>query len=333
MRPTPLLVAALLAGAAITQDPGTTKPATAVRLVYELPVDALQRAHRGDPDFDLERALADTIANVARRMPERAEVTRGDGATFAVGLWRDSERLITQARALVETAGTFEMRIVANGDYAGGDVRFDLAAERAALQAWLDAGGRERLAADPTVIREFTPGNRALGWYVHRIEVDPDAAGRWQTPLARSVPDAVVAAYRDSDWNDGAVPPQLRQQPAEARFLVELVALNLHEEHFDNADLDPDGVAATQDGNGQPAVDYRLVDARAMAYSDWSARNVDQHAAMVWNGEVLRAPRFLCRIPGHGRITGLPTRDARAVAQAMVAPLPFPPKLLRIERP
>lgn len=324
----PLLFAFL---AAMSSTPGQD-PVRGARLVYEMPVDVLQRSLRDRPDVDLEQLLAETVANVKERVGDRVDVTRGDATTFVVDVPGKQRENLEKIRATIETTGKFEMRIVAHDDYLDGKT-FDLAEERQRLEKWLADGNRERLRKDPAAIANFEPKSPHLRWFVQRIKRHPERPGCWNfrhTDIP-TLQDTMVRAYAEEDWNTGIMPAHIRELPLEQQFLVELVAINTHETWFGNADLAKGYVKAGRSQAGGAAVNYRIVAARQREYADWSGKYVRHHSALLWQDEVMSLPVFISRIPGVGRIEIGSDADAQAMARAMQAPLLAKPKLLRIE--
>jgi hypothetical protein len=225
------------------------------------------------------------------------------------------------------------MRAVADAAYlgAGGQVRFDLDAECRHLQDWLDQGGRERLQRDLRAIAEHRPDSAHLRWAVHRVRPSASDGVRWGQRLADAptLAASVVAAYEPGDWNGGAIPAAVLKRPAASRFLVELVAINLHERHFRETDVDPTTVAAEIGQDGEHYVRFGMVGSQAAAYADFSEKLIGRHCAFLWNDEVLSAPRFLSRIPGAGQIHGLGATEAATIARILSTPVADRPRLLR----
>ena len=339
MRTTRLLSAVLCTGALSSalacQSP---TPAPTVRLVYEMPVDALQRALRGQKDRDLEQVLTETVANVQARLGDDGKVARLAATGFTVDLAKADAAAIASVRRCIETAGKLEMRMLADGEYHSDGVSFDLRAERERLLAWLDAGGRDKLRADGRAIEAFHDDAQAgplagknLRWFVHRIEPDASNVGRWQMAFHRTLHPVCVAAFTADDWKDGAIPAHMQALPAEQQFLVELFAVNMHEKHFDSRDLDPKGLRRVQDAVGEAALQYRIRD--AAAYADWSEKYIGKDTTMLWNDEVLSVARFLSRIHGEGQIAGsLSAEQLDAMQRALQAPpLAARPRFVRQE--
>ena len=354
----PALVAALLAlavtgtllvlqrsargpdGSAVTvvaQDPVAPAPrpsaqTTPWRLIYQLP------APRGADDPQSVRDK--TLRILQQRLGTTAVVTPGDGATLTVTLADGNAAQIAAARALVEDLALLEMRPVADAEYIGdggapdgGKVRFDLTKERQQLQAWLDGGGRNRLRQDPRAITGYRAASEHLRWCVRfvRPSLAQDGTWNWRYADVQPLAASIVAAYPAADWNEGTIPAAMRALPAEQQFLIELMAINQHEIHFTGDDVDPASVVQSTTPEGGSAVDYRLRGAKAAAYADFSEKLVGRCCAILWNDEVLLAPRFESRIPGAGRIHGLTAAQAATIARILATPLTERMQLQRSE--
>jgi hypothetical protein len=304
-------VALALAFAPLAAQDASPPPPAARRLVYELPVDALQRAARGSQQ-SLEQQLDGLVAALQSRVGDGVAVRR-DGATGCV-VTVAAERAADLAtiRRVIETPGSLELRIVASNASRHGDTAFDLAAERARLRAWLDAGGKARVLADPRALGDFHAdaakgpvAGAKLQWRVHRQRRDPNDATRWQPSFADrpALKDACVRLYGDGEWNGGTVPPA-RGAKVAPESLVELVAVDCAQRAFTGADVDPEHVGIVATPSGEAAVGYRMREDQRAAYGDWSERNVRCASVVVWCGEVISAPTFLGRIGGNGVITG-----------------------------
>lgn len=324
MRPLAALLSLVFAAGVVAQER---------QLVYELPIDALQRAWRDQPDTTLERELARYVDVLRARAGDDVTVER-DGATRLVvtlpAVARDDE--LSRLRRRLEVAGTLELRIVASAERG-----FDLAAERPRLQVWLDAGGRERVLADPRALDAFhadpehgpiAPGT--LRWHVRRIPVALDVAAdndtrRWEHPFA-GVPamrDACVPLYGDEQWNGGHVPADAAAPP----FLVELVAVDLAQASFSHADLDLSRVRELQ--GARPGVRYVLRGERQGDYLNWSRDNIGRCCAVILDGVVESAPRFESAIPGVGLVVCADATAAEELANVLRAgQLPVPPVLV-----
>ncbi|MCA8965267.1 MAG: hypothetical protein KDC48_10280, partial [Planctomycetes bacterium] len=333
-------------GTAEAQGQDPIGPSGAVRLVYELPAEELQRAAARKAGQDAERLIAETVASLQRRVGELAKVARGEGNTVVVSLPDaapgDAAKVqamidrVTQVRASIEADIDLQMRIVAGADYWHGSVRFDLGQERERLTKWLaQPGNKELLQRDPRSIRRFNEdtehGPEAFGklaWYPHLIL--PEAGSdRWAKSYA-SIPAlaaATLKVFTDAEYS-GGVAAATKQVPEGGRFLVELLALNMDERHFSGADLDPTGVSVSMDFG----VNYRIVAPRASEYGEWSEKYIGKCCAIVLDGVVRTAPRFEGRIPGRGVIHGLSREEAVAVARLLSLPLLVQPEFKSMER-
>ena len=73
----------VLAHVAIGQQPGTESPSTQaahdLRLVYELPIDEMQRALQHNPERSMEELVVGAVATITARLGADAKVAR-DGA-------------------------------------------------------------------------------------------------------------------------------------------------------------------------------------------------------------------------------------------------------------
>lgn len=324
----------------------TQDPVGASRFVYEFPAEALRRAAADRPGEDAESILAAAVACVQRRVGALAKVSRGEGATVVVTVadaepgnavkMREVVENVATVRALLEADVDLQMRIVADDDYRNGPVRFHLGRERERLAAWLaQPGNKERLHADLYHIRRFNDdasgGPEAFGtlaWFPRRI-VPAEGGERWG-PSYADVPalaHATVRTFDDAEFADG-VSAAMKQQPKAERFLIELIALNLDERHFTDADFDPASVSVGPDHE----VNYRVTGALANDYADWSEKHLGKCCAIVLDGVVRTAPRFESRIPGRGQIQGLSRDEATAVARLLSMPLLVQPEFKRAER-
>jgi len=318
------------------QDPKPQDPARPWRLVYQVTLDERQAGSTGNEVPDPERRMSDTVRELQRRLGKQATVLRGDAATVTVTVTvtDPSSSKVAGVRALLETPGRLELRAVADGDYIadGGKVRFDMSRQREQLVAWLDRGGRERLQQDPRAITEYPTGEEPLRWFVRVVRPDADRAGfwGWRCTDVPALATSTVAAHADRDWNGGTIPAHIQALPAEQRFLLELVAVNMHEMFFRETDLERISAVAATDISGS-AVDYRLRAARASDFANFSEKYIGKCCAVIWNGEVLAAPRFESRIAGNGRIVGLSAAQANTIASILTTPVGATLYLLRSE--
>ena len=334
VRRVPLFLFALLVASAAAQDLG------AQRLVYELPVDALQRALRERPNDDLERMLASMVATLHIRLGDDVTVRRDGAAGCVVVVPASRTRDIAAIRRLVEREASLELRITATGERREGEFAFDLVAERARLQTWLDAGGKELVLADTDAVRAFNSDSangplagRKLQWRVHRVRPRNGDPIRWDYRLGDSnLGDACVPLFSDREWNGGRVPQPRPGEPVPTS-LVELVALDFAQRGFNGDDIDPNTVGEVRLANGDAGVSYALRADLREAYGDWSKANVNRANVIVWNGEILYAPRFRSLIPGVGIISGtLPPTELADLARCLRAgALIAPPRFVRQE--
>lgn len=228
----------------------------------------------------------------------------GDGARVHVTL--HDARDAAHARGVVEGHDLFAMRMLARADYHVGDVTFDLEAEREQLQAWLNEGGRDALAQSVGAIHRYRAKSPFLRWYPRRIQRDSQDPSRWSYRLAdAAAQDQVVAAYDASWWNGGVVPEAVNALPESSQFLIELVAINLHEDGFGAETVDPTSVHRGVATDGSPVVGFALLGAHKERFGDMTGRNVGHMMGIVWQGEVVQTPKLMSRIPGRASIRGL----------------------------
>ena len=305
-------------------------------LVYEFPMDALQRSLRDDRETSLEQLLARSVEVVAARAGEGITVKRTDGRSFVVTVPAARIAELPQLRRRVEAAGTLEMRIVAAPPRRDAETEFDMPAERRRLQAWLDAGGRDKVLADPRALDTFhadaergpvAPGK--LRWCVHRIRADAERKGRWSFSFhgLPAFETNCIPLFGEQQWNDGVVPPA--PDGAAATPLVELVALDLQEIGSTHEDVDTGAVTVQKDGRSA-CVFYSIRGARTALYVDWTRKYVGRFCAIVWNGELVSAPRLESALPGHGIIMGdLSVDECEDLANALRAgALPAAPRFV-----
>lgn len=316
-----LVLLALVAGVAVifTFTPALgsdLKGGTQLR--YEVPSEVLEQLASKE-GLSIEQVMAQTIAVIAERIDPTGTIdpliTRsGDNGILIELPYFEDPLDLQRVEQRIANLGKLEMRIVADGDYVSGTVRFDLKQEQQRLEAWLkQPGNKELLYEDTRNIRRFNDdasfGPLAFGnlaWYPRKIEPAGKDKGQWDSSFT-SIPllaPSTVKAYDDAEWNNGLVPATFQQKPEDQRFLLELVALNMHERHFTGEQLDPAGVSGGSSRDGGLAVNYRLQDAFHGDYGDWSQKYINKCSAIVLNGIVKSAPRFETRIPGSGQIHG-----------------------------
>jgi len=339
----PFLVLLVLAAAAHGQAPEPA-PRDGRRLVYELPVDALQRTLQKGPNRDLEQSLDQMVRTVAARVGDEVSVRRHAASGFTVDV---PPKLVPQVAALrhrIEAAGKLEMRIVADGDFVDGPVKFDMQSEKARLEAWLKNPENKKLVhEDPANIRRFNNDSKQgpiqfgkLAWYPRQLRRDPKDKEQWDHPWTTfpALQQATVKVYDDADWNGGKVPDATKKKPEQEQFLVELVALNLRERGFTGEDLEPAGISSGPDPAGALAVLYELKDGLKAEYAAWTEKYIGKASAIVLNGVVQSAPVFRSKIPGVGQISGSFTRQEvdDLVIVLKSGSLPIAPKFV-VEEP
>jgi len=324
MKPSHLAAALTLALASIcpSQEAKPQSP-QGVRLTYDLPVDAIQRTMQQRPGSTMEQLLTEAVKSIQQRLRRTGKVSRSGAASFVVDLKKTAPADIAKIKRVIEMIGSLEFRMVARDDYE--EAELDLAEERASITKWLDDGGRERLRRDPAAIAGYKPlDQKKVRWVVRRI---PRQQNRWQYSLT-SIPQtkpATVAVFTKEEWNNGRVPPGTKKDA----FLLEIIAVNMHERGFTELDLDPTQTRVTTDHADNPAILYRIRGEHAAMYADWSAKHKRQASAVIVNGELISAPIFLSKIVGHGMITGsFEKEQAEALAAALrTGALPAKPVL------
>ena len=215
--------------------------------------------------------------------------------------------------------GKLEFRMVADADYVDGAVSFkNLPAEQRKLEAWLAIPeNKADVLEDATAIRRYNQDQVAgpigfpnLAWFPRQIKPMADEPTRWDRSYSEIplLAPATVKGFTDAEYNGGIVPEAVQKGPAEQRFLLEFVAVNMHERHFTGEDLDPAGVQPSTGPDGGMAVSYSIVGALQGDYADWSEKWIGKCSAILLNGYVKSAPRFESKIPGRGQIHGDFTR-------------------------
>ncbi|MBK8100465.1 MAG: hypothetical protein IPK26_25490 [Planctomycetes bacterium] len=320
---------------AFAQEPAPA--AGAARLEYELPVDALQRGLRADSKADLETVLAETVRRLQYRVGDDAIVARAGATGFTVTV--DAAVDLPKVRRRIERVGALELRMVAVAPTKDGDFPFDLAAERQRLQAWLAAGGKERVLRDASALAEFHAdaergpvAHGKLRWCVRRLRADPMDSKRWARSLTQSpaVAPACVPLYEEAQWEDG---PPAASVGESAPSLIELIAIDHEQRGFDHQAIDPESVRAVTLASGT-GIGYEVVEARREAYGVWSARNLNRASAVLWDGEVISTPIFQSVISRNGMIHSQQSQEEAEEFASILrsGPLPAAPRL-RNERP
>jgi SecD/SecF fusion protein len=293
------------------------------QLRYEVPADVLEQMRQKENTS--VGALMDEIVNiVAERIDPQGTldplITKsGDTGVLIELPWFENPQDLAAVLQRIQNLGKLEFRMVATAEYADGGVRFNLAAEKQRLEAWLkQPANKELIAKDPLNIRLYndnatigpiSSGN--LAWFPRYIRPDTKEGQtpRWDFTYSQlpKMGQAVAAAYEDADYNNGVVPEAILKKPAEERFLVEYLALNMREQSFSGEQLDPNGVGPTM-YEGRVAVSYAMSPGHSGAYADWTFKHRDEHSAIVLNGVVKSAPTINGKITGRGVIFGDFTR-------------------------
>ncbi len=307
------------------------------QLIYEVPEDVIASlTSKKDSGVTKDEIMAQTVTVLKDRIDpngtQGATVSRsGDtGVLIELPYYEDPQEL-DRAKERIGNLGKLEMRIVADQEYSGaatetaGEIRFDMNKEKERLQAWLDQeGNRDALMSSrkevTNVLRRFNEAGPGVGplafphlkWYP-RLIGEGQNKGQWDTSYADSpaLSQATVKVYTDEQWNNGLIPEAMfdaAKERGEAPFVIELTAVNMHEEHFSGEDLDPASVKPTAGDGGGLAVAYAVQGAKAGAYGEWSEKYIGKASAIILNNVVKSAPVFESRIPGNGRITGDFTR-------------------------
>lgn len=315
-----------LASTLTAQEPAA-KITSGIRLTYELPVDAMQRTLQKRPDSSMEKLLTDAVSAVRRRLKASAKIQRLGAASFTIELGETKAKELAAIRNVIETVGSIEFRIVASDAYQKADLQ--LAKERDRMTKWLANGGRKKLRLDPTAIATYEPLDaQKVRWVVRRIQ---QKDGKWDYPLAQlpQTKGATIQVFGDLEWNLGRVPAGHNNQ----HFLLEVLAINMHERGFTERDLDPKHTRVAPDGMGHLGIMYGIVGNLRAAYADWSAHYIGQASAVIANGELLSAPVFISKITGKGIIQGSFDEDtAKAFAAALRSgALPAKPTLVKQE--
>ena len=315
----------VLAHVAIGQQPGTESPSTQaahdLRLVYELPIDEMQRALQHNPERSMEELVVGAVATITARLGADAKVARDGAAGFTVECTAATPAAVAAIRHGVERLGNLEFRLLASASYEPVDLQ--LAKERKRLETWLADGGLEALQKDPSSLAQFSPAHpEHIRWVVRRVDPSNKASNSLISNVAAGR-DATVTTVSPEEW---------RTPPANFRHMLELIAINLHAPYFSASDVDP---ARTKLANGRAmtVIPYSLKADRKAAYEDWSAAHAGQCCAAVFDDEVVVAPILNARNGGRGMIAGrFDERLANDLTVALqTAALPAIPRLVRQE--
>lgn len=294
------------------------------QLRYEVPADVLEQMRQKE-GLSIDAMMEQSIGIIADRIDPQGTldplITKSGDTGILIELpWFDNPQDLAAVLQRIQNLGKLEFRMVATAEYADGGVRFNLAAEKSRLEAWLKVpGNKELIAKDPQNIRLYndnaTEGPISVGnlaWYPRFIRRDTkDAASpRWDFPYSQlpKMAQTVVAGYEDADFNNGAIPEAILKKPVDEQRLVEFIALNMRETSFSGEQLDANAVGRTL-YEGREAVGYAMAPGWSGAYADWTNKHRDENSAIVLNGVVKSAPTINGKITGPGVIFGDFTRE------------------------
>lgn len=294
----------LLVLAAAARAQGPSRDTVTLKIDVEDAIARGELSPKSDPD-----ALAKQAVEVlqARLLVFARTATMAVHGHEVVLSWPGAtrERLLGLAR-LLSQRHRLEIRALAKSDDREDGVSFDMAEECRRLKAWLsDPAHRQRVQQHPEAIEAFDalpterggPASRCLRWAPHPIRPSASDPKVWDFSFASSE-QGVVPAFSPQEYARG---PRAEEAP----FLVELFPINMHEEHFTGADIDPATVARTPDPTtGQPALLYQLKNEQANRYADFSAKYLHEPSAILVDGVVREAPIFQARIYGQGLLSG-----------------------------
>eukprot|EP00904_Undaria_pinnatifida_P001917 jgi/Undpi1/11726/HiC_scaffold_37.g14021.m1 len=314
-----------------------------VQLIYEVPeervAEVIADARTRNQALTIDQVMMDTISIISDRADptgtQDIPVTRRGDYGIIIELpdmTADDAREIEQR---ISRLGKLEMRIVALPTYARKNnegISFDFAEEKRRLESWLnenDGANRAAVLQNPAeniAVYNRLPANQRgtaagdnLKWHVRRIPVHPTDSSIWK-------PDYLLVSYLQGSYRgfegvqlfdpatDAAseLDPVTRKNKLRRRaddkreYLIELIPINYHEEHFGGQDLSASGVYPTMEPtSGEPAVGYNLRAQRVDDYGEWSGKYKGEPSAIILNGEVRSAPSFRNAITqGTGIISG-----------------------------
>ncbi len=290
------------------------------QLRYEVPEDALEQM-RTKENISVDEMMDQSIQVIRDRIDPAGTldplITRSGTTGILIELpYFENRQELEAVLQRIANLGKLEMRIVADDEFMEEGVKFTMQAEVARLKAWLaKPENKEAIAADPLQIRRYNEnkdqGPLAFGhlaWYPRYIRPSARAQGapQWDGSFStyEKVRQAVVKAYEDADYNNGVIPQAWLDKPDRERQLVEFVALNLKERHFEGKDLDPAAVGPGNSPDGGIGVNYSMLPGVSGDYAQWSDDYTGKASAIVLNGVVKSAPTFIGKINGPGIITG-----------------------------
>ena len=296
-------IAAALLGLAVTtallvlphignQQIESQDPRGAWRLTYQLPNDELRQWRRDQPTASVKQLIDDSVRSLQTRIGELGNVLRLDATQLAIDIDGASPASVSQVRRRVESSEDMAMRIMAEADYDTDGVRFDMELEGRRLRAWLDSGQRTRLLTDPTAINDYRATSQHLQWVVRCIRPNPARPGSWHYCYARAIAGPVLV-NDEADLNQGKIPPHMQAKPVADRYLLELIPINMHEQHFGIADFDLGALAMTNGGD----VMYQPRPNRRSAFIQWTGRLRGRYFAHIFDDRVLSMPSIQSRLP------------------------------------
>ena len=291
------------------------------QLRYEVPPDALEKM-RTKENISIDEIMAQSIAVISDRIDPAGTLDPNIQKSGETGIlielpWFESKQELDAVLARIANLGKLEMRIVADDEFMREGVKFTMQVEAARLKNWLsNPANKELIAADPLNIRVYNEDPDAgpvaagnLAWFPRYIEpvTTNDADGtRWDLSYAGvdNISQAVVKAFEDADYNNGFVPESFKNRKPEERRLVEFIALNMKERAFTGEDLDPGSVGPGTSPDGGLGVNYAMLPGLSGDYAKWSEDYTNKASAIVLNGVVKSAPKFVGKITGPGIISG-----------------------------
>lgn len=280
---------------------------------------------------DWNKIMQDTVRIIHERIDptgtKEAGVTRRGESGVLVEL--PASRDNAEKDAIIQrilTLGRLEERVVARDDYSSKNgTKFELSKEKERLQKWLDKdNNREMVTKDPEKISFYhalstDDGGRLerswLKWYPRKLKAKKVKGGAFVWDHSYTGVDllstATVKAFKDEATN---TPPT-----DEKAFLIEYIAINMEERHFEGGQMDPSAVGVTLDGQGGNAVAYAMKAQFSDDYVAWSRDYIGKCAAIILNNYVESAPRFESAITGgRGQIHGSFTQyEAQGLANVL----------------
>ncbi|MBK8097591.1 MAG: protein translocase subunit SecD [Planctomycetes bacterium] len=302
-----------------------------IQLLYEIPEEAIARLEV--PGSSRDQIMEQTVGIITERAdPDGtlgATVTRSGPLNILIELPWMQPTTRDEVLARIASLGRLEMRMVADDNYFAPEIKdgkptetkiryFNLAEEKQRLQTWLNSGGKDLVKQKWSNIRNFNEdsknGPKAFGhlvWHVRAIRPSTRMSaegtkfwnGSWSQGGGKLAP-AVVKLWDDAEYGGGQIPADFLAKKPHEQVLLELVAINYHDEHFSGDDLDPAGIRPDTARDGGAAVNYLLRPDRSQAYGEWSGRNLQKCSAIILNGEVKSAPYFESKITTSGQIHG-----------------------------